>query len=53
LELTSTNTLLIHWQGGVLQHSSDLLNWGDIPNANHPHAQDLTSAPSGFWRMRK
>lgn len=53
LELTATNQLLIHWQGGVLQHSTDLLNWADLPNASHPHAHDLSSAPAGFWRMRK
>jgi mannan endo-1,4-beta-mannosidase len=53
LELTATNQLLIHWQGGVLQHSADLLNWTDLPNASHPHAHDLSSAPAGFWRMRR
>ena len=53
LELTATNHLLIHWQGGVLQHSTDLMNWTELPNASHPHAHDLNAAPSGFWRIKK
>ena len=53
LELAAANQLLIHWQGGVLQQSVDLLNWADLPAASHPHPHDLTSAPAGFWRMRK
>ena len=53
LELSATNHLLIHWQGGTLQYSTDLQNWADIPNASHPHAHDLSAAPVGFWRMKK
>jgi hypothetical protein len=53
LEFTATNHLLIHWQGGVLQHSTDLLNWVDVAGAGHPHAHNLTNAPAGFWRMKR
>jgi hypothetical protein len=53
LERTATNTLLIHWQGGALQHSMDLLNWTNLPNASHPHAHDLSATSAGFWRMKK
>jgi hypothetical protein len=52
LQLTSTN-LLIHWQGGTLQHSTNLQNWTELPNASQPHVHDLSTAARGFWRMRR
>ena len=53
LELTSTNHLLVHWQGGTLQHSTDMQSWTNVLNASHPHAHNLNSTPVGFWRMRR
>jgi mannan endo-1,4-beta-mannosidase len=52
LQLAGTN-LLIHWQGGVLQHSADLVDWADVPNASQPCVHDPNAAPAGFWRMRR
>ena len=53
LDVIGANQLRVNWQGGALQHSPDLLNWTNVPNAAQPHLHDLNSAPSGFWRLRK
>jgi len=53
LELNATNHLLVHWQGGALQHSTDLVNWMNVSNANQPHLHDTSAASHGFWRLTK
>ena len=53
LEPAGTNQLRVNWQGGALQHSADLLNWTDVPNAAQPYLHDMIGTPSGFWRLRK
>ena len=45
--------LQVNWQGGVLQHSPDLVNWTNVPNAAQPHLHDTTTASQGFWRLRR
>lgn len=54
LGLTRMGTVLqVNWQGGVLQSSTNLTDWTDIPGASRPHAHDPSSAAKGFWRVRK
>lgn len=53
LVLLPAQQLQINWQGGVLQHSVDFQNWTDLTNATQPHFHDASSAPLGFWRLRK
>ena len=45
--------LQINWQGGVLEHSADLLNWAPVSGAAQPHWHDATSTPQGYWRLRR
>lgn len=46
-------TLQIEWQGGVLQHSNDLLSWTNLPNVPRPLLHNGTNYPMGYWRLRK
>jgi mannan endo-1,4-beta-mannosidase len=43
----------INWQGGVLQSSTNLTEWNDLPGASRPLQHDAGVAPLGFWRVRK
>lgn len=53
LDLAAPQQLRVNWQGGMLQFSTNLLNWIDLPNATQPHPHDPTDAPIGFWRLRR
>ncbi len=43
----------VNWQGGILQHSPNLLSWTNVPNAAQPHLYDASGSSPGFWRLMK
>lgn len=54
LKLTGTRAgslMLLDWQGGALQRSSDLLNWTTLTNAPTCFAEDTAAHGSGFFRV--
>lgn len=53
VEPAGANQLRVNWQGGALQHSVDLMNWTNVPNATQPYLHDLTGAPADFWRLKR
>ncbi len=53
LDRVGANQLCVNWQGGALQHSTDLVNWTNVANATQPYLHDTSSETSGFWRLLK
>jgi hypothetical protein len=53
LEPAGGTQLRVHWQGGVLQHSSNLVDWSDLPAATQPHPHDRADSSAGYWRLRR
>lgn len=43
----------VQWQGGILQHSTNLVDWFDLPAASRPWRPDVADAWHQFWRVRK
>ena len=54
LGLTHTGNLLqVNWQGGALQHSTNLGQWIEVTNATQPYHHAITAGGADFWRLRK
>ena len=51
ITISGTN-VTIRWLGGVLQQSSDLAVWADLPGAYSPYTVPATS-PKKFYRVRQ
>ncbi len=49
--LTIAQAVILAWGCGVLQTSTDMLNWSDVPAAVSPFAVPTTE-PKRFWRVR-
>ena len=49
--LTSEPAVILRWTCGVLQTSTDMINWTDVPGATSPFAVP-TSDPRRFWQLR-
>lgn len=45
--------LQIHWQGGRLQQSDDLLNWQDVSAAPRPFLHNVGTTSQRSWRLRR
>jgi hypothetical protein len=43
----------VRWQGGILQHSTNLVDWHDLPGASRPWRPDIADVWHQFWRVRK
>jgi hypothetical protein len=49
---TGATTATVIWTGfGMLQESTDLVTWTDLPNASTPYTAPL-AGPKRFYRLR-
>lgn len=56
LKLSGTRNaaqLSLHWQGGTLQRSRDLVNWTPLTNAPTPFLEDTATNALGFFRVQR
>ena len=50
----SGGSITIQWSGGgVLQQSSDLVTWSDLPAATSPYTAQVSASPKKFYRVRQ
>ena len=50
----SGGSITIQWSGvGVLQQSSDLVDWTDLPAATSPYTAQVSASPKKFYRVRQ
>ncbi|MEY2538879.1 MAG: hypothetical protein QOG67_2619 [Verrucomicrobiota bacterium] len=53
LRITRQNqTVRLEWDAGILQTTTTLLQWTDVPNAMSPREEDVSGLPQKFWRLR-
>ncbi len=50
--LTTEPAVILRWTCGVLQTSTDMTNWTDVPGATSPFAVP-TSDPRRYWQLRQ
>jgi len=52
---TTGGEISITWTepGAVLQQSTDLKTWADVPNATSPHRPTVAGTPASFYRLKK
>ena len=51
IERMEEGAVKLIWDRGVLQHSSDLVSWRDMPKAGSPYTPDRASR-DGYFRLR-
>lgn len=50
--LTIVPAVLLTWSCGVLQESTDMENWTDLPGAVSPFTAPTDGIPKKFWRIK-